>query len=275
MFLDIMVPVIAPGPTLAELEVALAFMRGKSAHLDVVRLVELPAPIAGAWSLQEDPRLAEMHDELRSAAAKDVERLEERLKRSGVSHTVRMLECHQLAVEEAAALEGRYADVVIVGGSEGGRSGQGLAVAVMLKSGRPVIFVPPGVPPALPPRHVVLAWKPTLEAARAVHDALHLLKGAEAVDVVMIDAKDSADGDGASGDRLLAHLGRHGVRAKVVHLESRGASLGTVLQRHAEAVGAQLIVSGGYGHSRLREWVMGGATRDLLLGPGVPVLFSH
>jgi nucleotide-binding universal stress UspA family protein len=275
MFPDIMVPIATSGSALPALEAALAFSREHRAHLTVLRLVDLPYPAAGTWALGPSPDSVGMHDEQRAEAAKDVARIEEHLRRAGVSYDVSAIECSALPVEDVAVLHAVHTDLVVVGGSEGVITGRSLVVALLLKSGRPVLFVPVGVPPPLPPKRILLAWKPTREAARAMHDAMELLQAAERVDVVMVDMLDEVSGSGSISAQVLAHLERHHVRAEASHLESNGDSVGVVLQRHAEQVGAQLIVAGGYGHSRLREWVLGGATRDLLLLRGVPVLLSN
>lgn len=275
MFSDIMVPVATPASALPALEAALALIRAYPAHLTVIRLLALPSPVGGLWSMGTDPWAGGMYDHLRREGAEDAARIEARLTQAGVSHDVPLVECRALPVEEAAILHALHADVVIVGGGIGADAGYGLIVALMLKSGRPVIFVPAGMPPPFPPQRIVLAWKPVREAARAVHDAMGLLKNADQVDVVMVDMPDADADDSSDSGPLLAHLHRHGVHAERVHLNSEGTSVGATLQRHAGRVGAQLIVSGGYGHSRLREWALGGTTRELLVLPGVPVMFSH
>lgn len=276
MFSDIMVPVVTSAAALPALETALAFAREHSAHLTVLRLVDLPYPAAGTWALGPFPDSVGLHDELRAKAARDVAGLEDRLKRADVSYDVSAIECSALLpMEDVATLHAVHSDLVILSGSEGANAERNLAVTVLLKSGRPVLFVPAGLPPPLPPKRIVLAWKPAREAARAMHDAMSLLQAAERVDVVMVDMPDEAGGCGSISAHVLTHLHRHHVRAEAFHLASNGDSTGTVLQRHVEKVGAQLIVAGGYGHSRLREWVLGGVTRDLLLPHGAPVLLSN
>jgi nucleotide-binding universal stress UspA family protein len=147
---------------------------------------------------------------------------------------------------------------------------------LLLESGRPVIVVPEGTKAHLPPRHAIVAWADTAEAARAVHDALPLLEAAEAVDVVVVDAdKSRAEAAALSVESLLAHLRAHEVKAELIHCSSRSSSVGHALLDQASRRHAQLIVAGGYGHGRLREWAIGGTTRELFLGSPVPVLFSH
>ncbi len=148
--------------------------------------------------------------------------------------------------------------------------------SLLLESGRPVPIVPEGNVASVPPRHVVTACKPTTQAARTLHDAMPLLQAAGRVDLGMIDpvAEDGA-GESQPGAAVLAHPGRHSVQAQPVILHAKRASDSLVLLDHLKQSGAQLLVAGGYGHSRLRQWALGGMTRELLFSARVPVLFSH
>jgi nucleotide-binding universal stress UspA family protein len=130
------------------------------------------------------------------------------------------------------------------------------------------------VPPA---SHAVVAWQPTRESTRALHDALPLLRAARTVDVVTVDPVigESRHGEEPGAD-IAAHLARHGLEANVVvHARRPQETVAAALLRHAAESGAQLLVAGGYGHSRLREWAIGGTTRELLRTARTPVLFSH
>jgi len=147
---------------------------------------------------------------------------------------------------------------------------------LLLESGRPVLVVPEGTRVHLPPRHALVAWSDTAEAARAVHDALPFLEASEAVDVVIVDAPAEAQGPAQrSVEGLLAHLRGHGVRAELTVCSSGRSRVSHVLLDQAHRKQAQLIVAGGYGHGRLREWALGGSTRELFLNSPIPVLFSH
>ena len=143
-------------------------------------------------------------------------------------------------------------------------------------SGRPVLVVPDGHAATLPPKRVVIAWKPTRETSRAVADAMPLLQKADAVDVLVIDPAvgESAHG-GEPGADIAAHLARHGLRVEVVTRPSMNFSVAYAVLEYARTVGADLVVAGGYGHSRLREALLGGTTRELLQTTHLPVLFSH
>ena len=114
------------------------------------------------------------------------------------------------------------------------------------------------------------------ESARAANDALPILAGAEKVRVLAIDPKDGVGGHGdVPGADIALHLARHGVAAEASHTISTGIGHGETLLSYAADIGADLIVAGGYGHSRARETVFGGVTRTLLRSMTVPVFLSH
>jgi len=148
---------------------------------------------------------------------------------------------------------------------------------VLLQSGRPVLVLPyAGRPVMKAAARMLVAWNGSREAARALHDALPLLKLAAKVQVVAFEAPAELDRRHAElpDHDIGPWLARHGVKAEVARLATRIA-VGETLLSHAADIGADLIVAGGYGHSRLRETLLGGVTRTLLSSSPVPVLFSH
>ena len=145
--------------------------------------------------------------------------------------------------------------------------------AVLLRSGRPCIFLPPATQKAPRFDSILIGWKNTREAARAVADALPLLQKADRVDVIEV-AEQVSPPASAPGVDIGRYLSRHGVNAEI-RTAASAPDTGTALLREAKATAADLIVIGGYGHSRLREWVLGGATRELLSNAPVPVFISH
>jgi len=147
-------------------------------------------------------------------------------------------------------------------------------VALLLESGRPVLVIPPRSVVSMPMKRITIAWQPTREATRAVHDALPLLKGAERVDVLTIHDDGAADTD-ASGRRMVKYLARHGVEAYPVSRPTLGQTVATAILQYTREMHAHLLVAGGYGHSRLREWALGGVTRELLIATDLPMLFGH
>lgn len=171
----------------------------------------------------------------------------------------------------------RGADLIVAGGSPASEHdtyrwcdpGE-----LALKAGRPVLVAPPG-PAMLNADAVVVAWKDTREARRALADSLPILKGAR--EVVVVETCDAEDAEivQVHHKSILAHLKRHGITARSKIVPERRAEPVTELRAEARAIGADLIVAGAYGHSRVGEWVFGGVTADLLADPQGFVLFSH
>jgi nucleotide-binding universal stress UspA family protein len=173
----------------------------------------------------------------------------------------------------------RNADLIVVGEprpEESGTDETALVEAAFMDTGRPALVVPYVGAQALPPVRVLVAWDGSREAARAVHDALPLLSLAEEVVVLIVDAAKVGPRFGLQpGTGILAHLGRHGIAARVKAVESGGAAIAGLILMQAAAEKADLLVMGGYGHSRLREMILGGVTRHMLERMSVPVLFAH
>lgn len=142
---------------------------------------------------------------------------------------------------------------------------------VLMRAGRPVLVLPPGKA-ELGRRSIVVAWKNTREARRAVADAMPLLKGAETV--FLVDVVESDEETGTMKD-AMAHLQRHGVEGRVERLVMDQPTVADQLLHFATQNGVDLIVAGAYGRSRLREWAFGGVTSELVDGCPLACLFSH
>lgn len=183
---------------------------------------------------------------------------------------------------EETALHARYVDLVVAGQYDTGgemADGQGeLIDHLVLECGRPVLVVPyAGTFPSLG-KHAVVAWNATREATRAVNDAMALLERADRVDVVAVNPRHGHGRDGHGhipAADISHHLARHGVKCEAQHIEAHDVDVGATLLNHVSDEGADLLVMGAYGRSRLRELVLGGATRHLLREMTVPVLMSH
>jgi len=147
---------------------------------------------------------------------------------------------------------------------------------LVMETGRPVLFVPRHGEASPEFAHVVVGWNCTREAARALHDALPLLKEAEKVELVWVDAPEETKARRTPLHDVVAALKRHGIAAEGVNISSDGHhDPGAALLAHAADVDADLMVMGAWGHSRLREYVFGGATRHVLEQMSMPVLMAH
>jgi len=148
---------------------------------------------------------------------------------------------------------------------------------LIMAAGRPVLLMPSSGSFADCGKHVLIAWDGSREATRALHDAIPFLSQAENVTVLTINAdRDEPTGQRVPGADIALTLARHGVKVEVREvIAERYALVGEVLLSQAADLGCDLVVMGAYAHTRLRELVMGGATRTLLRSMTVPVLFSH
>jgi nucleotide-binding universal stress UspA family protein len=179
--------------------------------------------------------------------------------------------------EDTLTAEARYADLVVVGQREPEPMPEAtpanLAEKLALHSERPVMVVPHiGAQP--PGRTVMVCWNGQREASRAATGALPLLKGAERVIVLIVDPEKSGNRQDAGLD-VAQWLGRHGVQATVQRDSAVASDVGNVILSRAADSAADLIVMGIYGHSRMREFVLGGVSRTLLASMTVPLLIAH
>jgi len=171
-------------------------------------------------------------------------------------------------------------DLVIAGQNDPGTGPEGLAglqpEQVVLGCGRPVIVVPyTGAFPEIG-RRVVVAWNASREATRALHDSMFLLEAAEAVTIIEVDPPESFGGvTRISAADIAAGLTRRGIAATAQTETAGDISVDALLLSRAADLAADLLVMGGYGHSRLREFVLGGVSRGIFQQMTIPVLMSH
>jgi nucleotide-binding universal stress UspA family protein len=181
--------------------------------------------------------------------------------------------------DDELAVHARYADLIVVGQFDPEQSTptpSDLPETVALATGRPTLVVPHiGAQKALG-KTILLCWNASRESARAASDAMPFLRAAEKVVVLVIDPKSSPKGHGAEpGADVAAWLARHGVNVTVQRDVAADTDVGSVILSRAADHDADLIVMGIYGHSRMREMVLGGASRTLMASMTVPVLMAH
>ena len=236
--------------------------------------------------LDADPNLSLHLNFLRERATRALDGFEAQVRAAGVaSFEQRVLD------DEAAggiSLLASYADLVVI--SQYNAKDKSPSVMrdfpayVLLHSGRPVLIVPyaPPLPLLAPPaaaRNVLISWNASKEASRAVSAALPLLQRAGQVHVAIFDAQVHAAEHGEQpGAELTHYLARHGVEARLHLLDGGGVrrgDIGEALLSQAADLSADLLVMGSYGHSRLRETILGGVTRTILQSMTIPVLMAH
>ena len=174
---------------------------------------------------------------------------------------------------EAAAMHARYFDLSLIGWEAGNSASRMTAEAVIFGSGRPAILLPEMLSVSSID-HVAIAWDGSRVAARAVADAQIFLERSTRISILtVLDEKPLTDKD--AGERLREALHRHGLDAQVVPINAEDCPIAETLQQLAIERGARLLVMGGYGHSRMRDFVLGGATNGVLGDLLMPVLLSH
>ncbi len=182
------------------------------------------------------------------------------------------------ALTEVVAARARYADLVVLPlpyGPNRGIEDEAVIEAALFEGMAPVLVIPEKGMPDGDPRHVVIAWNQSREALVAARRSMPFLRRAESVSIVVIDPPTHGAERSDPGGMLCQMLVRHGINAEVRVLAKSLPRVSDVLARHLRDVDAGLLVMGAYGHSRFREAILGGATRDMLEKAEVPVLLAH
>jgi len=262
----------------ARLAIAASLARQHAAHLTALQVIDVAVPVmamgdgGGGGAV-----IAELMEQMRQSALAAGQKLktafEAALAREGIMGEWRQVEG---TTAEILALHGRYADLVVLGQDDPEGDNAGVLEAVLFDSGRPVLAIPFAGKFTKIGKRVLVGWNASREATRAVHDALPILAKAESTTIFLANPK---RGLGAHGDEpgadIARHLARHGLKVEVAKAVADDVSDSALLLNHASDMGADLLVMGAYGHSRLREFILGGVTRSLLREMTVPVLLSH
>ena len=273
---DILVHLDASPRARIRLDLAVALARQHRAHLTALHVIDVALPVM-AMGDGGGAVIAELMEQMRQTALKAGAQLQaafqEAIRREGIMGEWRQVEG---SAAELVALHGCYADLLVLGQDDPESDHAGLLEAVLFDSGRPVLAIPfAGTFPQIG-RRVLVGWNASREASRAVHDALPLLAKAESACVFLANPKRGLGAHGEEpGADIARHLARHGLKVEVAKAVADDVADSALLLNHASDMGADLLVMGAYGHSRLREFILGGVTRSLLREMTVPVLLSH
>jgi nucleotide-binding universal stress UspA family protein len=204
---------------------------------------------------------------------------EEAMRREGLNFDIHVVDAKTPLIADDVVAYGRTTDIILVSATDPEEvTGveRDFVEQVIVGAGRPVIILPAKADATLSLEQIVIGWDGGREAARAVFDSLPLLRAAKMVRIVVADPQKEPGLRGAvPGADLAETLARQGVRAETQGLPTEGLDAGQALLRCADDFGAGLIVMGAYGHSRLTEFIFGGATRFVLSQQNRPVLMSH
>lgn len=276
MIKDILVPLLAGDVHEPAVSVACSLATRWESHVTALVGVSIVAPSATAWDYYPEGVHETLNEVAQAATRAFSQVVEQRFSRETVASEVRRSDSFWLTPTELATMHLRCSDLAVLGLARPLEPVERLMFAGMLSGGgRPILVVPTGAPVVATYRHVVVAWKPSREAARAVHDAMPLLQQASSVDVVIVERPRKEGRDDLAGGDIATHLARHGLTVNIVQLPRLEQGTGQSILAHSLESGADLIVAGGYSHARAFEQVFGGVTRTLLEHSTIPVLFSH
>lgn len=279
MFLDANVFVEAGDADSQAFMVTLEMARAGKAHVSLA--VTAVAPF---YPYEVDGAVAmagygEQLAELRGVANATRDRLAALADRAGVPCVAHLLVADVETLAVQAAMLGRHADLNILGAR--GESAdrwvwERIAESLLFDSGRALLTLPRQAEPLRANRPVAVAWNASVQAARALGEARPWLNSASEVVLLLVDPRPGETGHGEeAGADIAAHLARCGFKARVERIASAGRPAGMALQAAALDMGASLLVMGGYGHSRLREMLLGGVTRDVFAQQRLPILMAH
>ncbi|MCR9152232.1 MAG: universal stress protein [Rhodobacteraceae bacterium] len=262
----------------AQIDAAVAMARREDAHLDVLCIgidrTQTGYYYAGATAFIQQETFERAQAEAAATEASVRERLAVEDIRWGAESAVAQLG----AMGGLVALRARFADLVVQlkpYGAAGGQDAEAIVEAALFEGRAPVLIVPEGGLAADFGRRIVCGWNQGQEALNAIRAALPMLRAADLVDVAIIDPPPHGAERADPGASLCQMLVRHGAKAEVTVLAKTLPRVSDVLMRHVSDINGDMVVMGAYGHSRFREAIMGGATRNMLEQAKVPVLMAH
>ena len=216
--------------------------------------------------------IADILAENEEAARSAIQRFEAAVKGSLLSVEHRLVEAPASFSEMARRYD---LSVVMQSDNKNGVNNDILIEATLFESGRPVIVVPYIQKEGMNLDRIVCCWDGSRAAARAINDALPLLQKARTVELFIVANEKTGNGREIRGVAIGSHLARHGIKVEVVTLPAADIDVANVILSRVADCSASMIVMGGYGHSRFREFILGGATRGVLTTMTVPVFISH
>ncbi len=260
-----------------ELAYAAAMTEAQDAHLEVLCVGIDPTPTMffemGSNAVVMHAGIEEAH-----ARAKDIGDCARKfLEPSNVRWDVINSVSVSAGVGRAVAGQARFSDLAVLRlpyGPDHAPEDSLVLEGLLFETDCPIIVVPEESASARP-KNIVIGWNQSTEAMHAVRAALPFLRAAQSVHIAIIDPPETGPERSDPGGPLAVYLSRHGIRSDIHVMTRQGLSISQRLAQHVTEMEADMLVMGGYGHSRFREAVLGGATRDMLEHSKVPVFMAH
>jgi len=267
-----------PEAVLEVLDAAVSLARREDAHLEVLALGIDRTEIGYLYPGVSVGLYQQTLEAAQAEATRIADMVRARLGREDVRWSVDAAVTQVGGIGALVAARARFADLAVLPlpyGTGRGPAHEAVVEAVLFDADTPVLALPDGMTDLAPFGRVVIGWNQGQEALAAIRAAIPILKQAGTVDIAVIDPTTHGPERSDPGGLLSQMLARHGIRAEVSVLARTLPRISDVIARHLRDRNADLLVMGAYGHSRLRQAILGGTTRNLLEGAQVPVFLAH
>ena len=256
------------------IDAASSLADAQNAHLTIVVFNDIIATI-NTLAPDDDPSSG--FDKIGRVETGLIEAVRERLSKTQRSFEVRAITDTPGFLSGAARVEGRYADMLLMGSASAYRTlklRRRCVEAALMGGSGPVLMLPDRARPARF-RHAVLGWDASAEARRAARELCTTLDQGAQIDIAVVDPETNSSHGGEPGSDIARHLARHGFDVETHRLSSVGSDVSRVIEEFALGRGADLLAIGGFAHSRVRDILLGGVTRDYLASTKLPVMLAR
>lgn len=260
-----------------QLDSAIAMTRRENGHLDVFCLGVDHSQTGYYYAGASAYILQETIDKAVGAASELEEKVRERLNAEDIRWSVDSAVAQVGGLSTLVAMRARYSDLVVLSrpyGPDSTIDAEAITEAALFEGAAPVLIVPGELSEPFGKR-ILIAWNQSSEAMVAVRRALPLLLAADAVEITVVDPSPNGPERSDPGGALCQMLTRHGVKAEIAVLARTMPQVSDILSHRATEIGADMVVMGAYGHSRFRQAILGGATRNMLEKAKMPVLMAR
>lgn len=272
-FRDILAIVVSGAPETNVVAMAQQLAEQNSGRVSGLMVARMPALImTEGWVAS--PVWENIREHAQAGLNADLDQLRRRLSTQAPLGSVESVLLEDGQSSSSIAIRARHYDLVVMNRPETDGQ-QRLVESVLFDSGRPVMLVPPKWAPCPIGRNVIVSWTPTREASRALNEADDLLSGAYLVTILTVDMDRTESDCRNAGGEIAAHLARRGLSPRTCVIAPVGRTEAKAVLDHAAAIEADLIVMGGFGNSRMSEFIFGGMSREMIRTASLPILLAH